>query len=74
MDLHNLEQQGKSEVAAMRTKMIREGTMRYASQTAKGIVSETERVAKERIERRRLKYRHDLINSLVTAVTSVLGK
>lgn len=74
LDLCNLKQQGKPEVAGTRTKMIRDGTMRYASQTAEGIVNEAERVAKERIVRRKSKYRRDLINSLVTAITNILKK
>ena len=62
LDLRNITQQGESEVAAMRTRMIREGTMEYASSMAGGIIREAERVAEERILRRKLEYRHDLIN------------
>jgi len=74
MDLRNLEQQGKSEVAAIRTKMIREETVRYASDIANGIIGETERLANERIERLKIKHKHDLISSIITAITQYFGK
>ena len=74
LDLRNLKQKGKSEVAAMQTRMIREGTARYASQTADGIVQAVQNNADEEILRRKLKFRHDLINSFFTAVTQFFGK
>lgn len=74
MDIRNLEQQGRSEVAVMQTKMIREGTIRYARGIADGFINETERIADERVQRRRLEYRHDRIASIITAMTGVLSK
>lgn len=73
LDLESLEKQGKSEVAAIRTKMLRDGTSRYASQTADGIIGEVQRRADERISRRKLKYRYDRNNSFITALTVLLG-
>ena len=74
MDLQNLTLQGKSEVAAMRTKMIREGTMRYAGGAAEGIIKEVERVAEQRIQRRKADYWHDIIGSVVTTITTNFKK
>ncbi|MFA4872523.1 MAG: hypothetical protein WC659_01135 [Patescibacteria group bacterium] len=53
IDINNQKLQGKSEIASIKTKMIRDGTVQYASEVAKGFVNETTRVANERIERRR---------------------
>jgi hypothetical protein len=74
LDLQGLMKKGNSEVAAMQTKMIREGTARYSSQTADGIVKAVQDNSDEEILRRKLKYRHDLINSFFTAVTQFFGK
>jgi hypothetical protein len=74
LDIQKLKQKGNSEVAAMQTKMIREGTARYSSQTADGIVKAVQDNSDEEILRRKLKCRHDLINSFFTAVTQFFGK
>lgn len=74
LDLQKLKKKGYYEVAAMQTKMIREGTARYSSQTADGIVKAVQDNSDEEILRRKLKYRHDLINSFFTAVTQFFGK
>jgi hypothetical protein len=74
LDLQRLKQKGKSEVVAMQTKMIREGTARYASQIADGIVKAVQSNADEEILRRKLKFRHDLINSFFTTITQFFGK
>lgn len=74
LDLKGLEQKGKSEVAAMHTKMIRDGTERYASQIANGIVQAVQNHADEEILRRKLKFRHDLVNSFFTTITQFFGK
>ena len=74
MDIRNLGQQKESEVAAIRTRMIREGTMRYVRGVADGFIKETERVGDERIQRHKLEYWHDLIASVITAITRALSK
>jgi len=74
LDLQKLKQKGKSDVAAMQTRMIREGTARYASQIADGIVQAVQNNADDDILRRKLKFRHDLINSFFTAITQFFGK
>lgn len=74
LDLYNLELQGKSEIAGMRTKMIRDGTQRYSPKTADGIIDEVERVANERIQRRKLEYHHEKIASILTTLTGIAKK
>lgn len=74
LDLIKLEQKGRSEVAVMKTKMIRDGTARYATAIADGIVKATQDNADEDILRRKLKFRHDLINSLFSPITQFFGK
>ena len=58
-------------VASVKSKMIREGTMRYASDTARGIIGAAEGGFDDKILRRKLKFRHELINSLFTSITHI---
>lgn len=74
LDLANLEMKGKSVVATMKTKMIRDGLSRYATAIADGMVKAIQNNADENILRRKLKFRHDLINSLFSPVTQFFGK
>lgn len=74
LDSQRLKQKSKSEVAAMKTKMIRDGTAKYVSQTADGIIQAVQSNADEEILRRKLKFRYDLINSFFTAITQFWGK
>jgi len=50
------------------------GTARYSSSHIKGIIESAEGLIDEKISRRKAKYRHDIIDSFVVAITRYFRK
>lgn len=73
-DKKEFEDKKRGEVSRIRTKMIREGTTRYAAQISKGIITAAAESIEKEILKKKRKFRYDLINSLVTAITHLLPK
>jgi hypothetical protein len=74
LDIVQLEQKKKSRVAGVTTMAYRNGTMQYANNVAMGIIKAETDAADEEIFRRKLRYRHDMVNSCITAITDVFAK
>lgn len=74
LDISNLKRGKIQKIDSMKARALGNGMMLYTTDMIKGTINVAESAENEKILRRKLKYRHDVINSFITTLTQFFKK